>query len=106
MQNNDLLEIINHNWPLGIDNSGNIPKLRFQKDDKLIKGYSLNVREELDVDYDKFSDVHLQQQKCHSCLLHRQVPAGAGEHPPPRGSLLPGGGGKQRPLRSGRGLHL
>ena len=50
MNNQELLDFINEKWPLGINTSGNVPKLRFQRDDKLIRGYSFNVLEGLKVD--------------------------------------------------------
>ena len=50
MNNQELLDFINEKWPLGVNTSSDVPKLRFQRDDKLITGYSLNICKGLKVD--------------------------------------------------------
>ena len=50
MQKQELLELINKTWPLGVNTNYDVPKLRFQRDDKLIEGYSLNICQGLEID--------------------------------------------------------
>ena len=49
MNKQELLELINKIWPLGVNTNYDVPKLRFQKDDKLIEGYSLNICQGLEI---------------------------------------------------------
>ena len=51
MNNQELLELINKTWPLGVNTDSDIPKLRFQRDGKLINGYSLNISRVLELFY-------------------------------------------------------
>lgn len=51
MNNQELLELINKTWPLGVNTDSDIPKLRLQRDEKIIYGYSLNISRVLDVFY-------------------------------------------------------
>ena len=49
MNNQELLELINKTWPLGVNTDSDIPKLRLQRDEKIIYGYSLNISRVLDI---------------------------------------------------------
>lgn len=51
MNNQELLELINKTWPLGVNTDSDIPKLRLQRDEKIIYGYSLNISRVLDIFY-------------------------------------------------------
>ena len=70
MQNQDLLKKLNESWPLGLDTSCDIPKLRFQKDDQLMKGYELIFCEGLEVDYNKLAKAN--NEKFDSNLITRE----------------------------------
>ncbi len=56
MNKQELLDFINKTWPLGVSTDSDIPKLRFQRNEKLIQGYSLNFSKSLEIDKYRITD--------------------------------------------------
>ena len=66
MNNQELLEFINKTWPLGVNTDSDIPKLRFQRDEKLIYGYSLNISRVLDIFFNFIPETLKEKLKSNS----------------------------------------
>ena len=56
MNKQELLELINKIWSLGVNTDSDISKLRFQRNEKLIQGYSLNFSKSLEIDKYRITD--------------------------------------------------